>query len=183
MAEWDIIEKCWDKKYLYPIAESNNIPIPRTFFLDSISDLEKVSDRIKYPCILKPSTTIGFLEKLKANGRTLIIKDEKDLNAWKQRIILAGLGETPLILQEQIEGPPSNLYTITSYADKNSDIIAYSTGHKIRQYPPDAGTITAGGYRMNLRYMNWESSSSNLFIFTVFPILNLKKMKKMSHSN
>ena len=144
MAEWDIIEKCWNKKYLYPIAESNDIPIPRTFFLDSISDLEKVSGKIKYPCILKPSITIGFLEKLKANGRALVIEDEKDLNAWKQRIILAGLGETPLILQEQIEGPPSNLYTITSYADRNSEIVAYSIGHKIRQYPPDAGTITSG---------------------------------------
>lgn len=144
MAEWDVIEKCWNKKFLYPIAESNGIPIPKTFFLDSIGELDSVADQMTYPCILKPSITIGFLEKLKANGRALVINDKNELIFWKERIIQADLGKVPLILQEQIEGPPSGLFTITSYANKSSDIVAYSIGHKIRQYPPDAGTITSG---------------------------------------
>jgi len=144
MAEWDVIEKCWNKKYLYPIAESNGIPIPKTFFLDTAHELDSVADQIRYPCVLKPSITIGFLEKLKSNGRAIVIEDKKELAIWKERIIQADLGDVPLILQEQVEGPPTGLYTITSYANRNSDIIAYSTGHKIRQYPPDAGTITSG---------------------------------------
>lgn len=144
MSEWEIIEKCWNKNYLYPIAEANGIPIPKTFFVDNADKLKKISHEIMYPCIVKPSETIGFLEKLKANGRAIVIARYDELIFWVQRIHHAGLGDVPLIVQEQVEGPPTNLYTITSFADRNSEIVAYSIGYKIRQYPPDAGTITAG---------------------------------------
>ena len=144
MSEWDVIEKCWKKEYLYKISEENKIPIPKTFFINTISELDTISDEIPFPCILKPSITIGFMEKLQSKGRTIVITSKIELMYWKNRIEMAGMTDIPLIIQEHISGPPSNLYTITSYADKNSEIIAYSIGHKIRQYPPDAGTITSG---------------------------------------
>jgi predicted ATP-grasp superfamily ATP-dependent carboligase len=49
-----------------------------------------------------------------------------------------------LILQEKIEGTAKDLYTITLYANERTEILGYTTGYKIRQFPPEAGTIIAG---------------------------------------
>jgi predicted ATP-grasp superfamily ATP-dependent carboligase len=144
MSDWDVIEKCFNKTQLYKIAEENGIPVPKTFFLDTILDIEKIRDKIIFPCVLKPSIPIGFLEKLGSSGRTIVISNPAELKFWEKRIIQAKMINVPLIIQEQITGPVENLYTLTAYSNINADVIAYSTGHKIRQSPPDAGTILSG---------------------------------------
>jgi D-aspartate ligase len=157
MPDWDVIEKCWRKEYLYKIAKENSIPIPKTFFIKTLSELDNITLDIPFPCILKPSITIGFMEKLGSNGRTIVITSMKELTYWKQKIQHAGLTDISLILQAQIPGSPSNLYTITSYANKKSEIVAYSIGHKIRQYPPEAGTITSGEVENIPEVLEWGS--------------------------
>lgn len=144
MSEWEIIEKCWNKRKLYEIAQNNGIPCAKTYFIDNIYGLDAIIVDIQFPCVIKPEITIGFREKLESNGRTITVSSHQQLMHWRQQIIEKGLAETPLILQELIIGPITNLYTITSYSNKNSDITAYSIGHKIRQSPPDAGTILSG---------------------------------------
>lgn len=144
MSEWDVIEKCWNKKQLYKTAQENGIPVAKTYFVEKISDLDRVMNDIRFPCVIKPEITIGFMEKLGSKGRTITVSTHDQLIFWRNRLIERGLETTPLILQELVVGPITNLYTITSYSNTNADIIAYSIGHKIRQNPPDAGTIMSG---------------------------------------
>jgi D-aspartate ligase len=144
MSDWFVIDACSNKKKMYSIAEEHQIPYPKTYYLNNTNELDIYCDKIPYPCILKPSVTIGFLEKLGSPGRVLHCKNKEELYSWKLRIENAGLKNTEMVLQEFIEGGAENLYTITSYSNKEAKIIAYSTGHKIRQRPPDAGTIISG---------------------------------------
>lgn len=149
MSEWSIIEKCWNKRYLYDIAQKVGIPIAKTYFVERLSDFDVIANDIHFPCVIKPENTIGFREKLKSKGRTITISNYEQLMYWRKRIIDAELDNTPLIFQELIIGPVTSLYTITSYSNTNADIIAYSIGHKIRQTPPDAGTIVSGRVKHN----------------------------------
>lgn len=149
MSEWDVIEQCWNKKKLYEVAQDAGLPLPKTIFLNNILDLNENNLDLSFPCILKPEETIGFMEKLGSRGRTIPIDNLEQLIHWKKEIKKKGLDTVPLIIQERIEGPITNLYTITSYSNKNADIVAYSIGHKIRQSPPDAGTILSGRLKHN----------------------------------
>lgn len=144
MSTWDVIERCEDKAQLYNLATEAGIPHPKTITVNSINELEQYKDNLIYPCVLKPSITVGFMEILGSSGRTLYIKTAEELECWKNRINAVGLSNTPLILQELIPGGAENLYTLTAYSNIKGDILAYSTGHKIRQNPPDAGTIVSG---------------------------------------
>lgn len=84
------------------------------------------------------------MEKLKSDARTLVIRDHSNLKSWIEKIRRAGLDGIPLILQEQVSGATEDLYTFTAYSNTNANVVAYSIGYKIRQYPPIAGTIRCG---------------------------------------
>jgi predicted ATP-grasp superfamily ATP-dependent carboligase len=144
MSGWNIIENCINKTKLYKLAVEADVPCPETVFLNSISEVDKNIDNIRFPCVLKPAIIIGFQEKLQSPGRTIIIQSNKELEYWKKIIVERNLSDVPLIIQEMIIGGSENLYTLTSYSNREGDIIAYSTGHKIRQNPPNAGTIVSG---------------------------------------
>ncbi|HPM45807.1 MAG TPA: ATP-grasp domain-containing protein [bacterium] len=144
MSDWEIIKQCSDKTYMYKIAEENNIPYPKTLFLEKSSQFLKKEHSLKYPVILKPSVTIGFSEKLKSYGRSLEFKDQSSAENWIDKIRNAQLDDVPVVVQEMIPGGAENLFTFTSYSRKGGETVAYSTGHKIRQSPPHAGTIISG---------------------------------------
>jgi D-aspartate ligase len=148
MSEWEIIENCWNKRKLYEIAQENGIPCAKTYFIHNILELDALINEIRFPCVIKPEVNIGFKEIL-GSGPTITVSNYTQMIHWKKAIIEKGLGEVPLILQELIEGPITNLYTITSYSNNDADIVAYSTGYKIRQYPPVAGTIISGRVKDN----------------------------------
>ncbi len=144
MSNWEVIDKCSDKKKLYEFAIENNIPHPKTIFLDKLAEYKDKIDQISFPCILKPAIPVGFMEKMNSNKKVIRIENNEQLEIWTQRINEASLQNFPYIIQEYIDSGVENLYTITTYSNKTAEIIAYSTGHKIRQRPPDAGTIISG---------------------------------------
>lgn len=144
MSEWNVIESCTDKRKMYGIAERSGISCPRTFYLDDIADIKNIYEEIPYPCILKPVITLDFADKLKSKARVFNLHNREELENLVSRIINAGLRNREIVVQEYIPGGIETLYTITTYSDKNADIVAWSTGHKLRQRPPDAGTIISG---------------------------------------
>ena len=142
MSDWETIQTCSDKKLLYSFAEKNGIPFPKTYYLNNIHESENY--KFDFPIILKPTITVGFLEKLNLKRRTIKIFSIGDLKKWITKLEKSGLANMNYVIQEYIPGSIENLYTITSYSNKHGDIVAWSTGYKIRQRPPDAGTILSG---------------------------------------
>ena len=144
MSKWQTMEKVIDKSYLYPLAQKHDVSCPKTFIIDNIAELEKIREQIPYPCILKPAVTVGFTEKLGLKKKAVQVESPEEMVTLEKLIIAKKLDQTKLIIQEVIPGGVENLYTVTAYTDTAADILAYSIGYKIRQYPADAGTITAG---------------------------------------
>ena len=150
MSDWDIIEKCYDKEYLYNLCKKYDIPHPESYFPKNTLDIiEKIED-FNFPLILKPVETIGFMERLNWNSRNYIIQNANDLKDVVAQLNNVGFKDRRVILQEVISGDVRSLYTFTSYSNKKGKVVAWSIGHKLRQIPPEAGTISAGKVIPNL---------------------------------
>ncbi|WP_321421996.1 ATP-grasp domain-containing protein [uncultured Methanobacterium sp.] len=160
---------------MYETAQKNGIPCAKTYIIDSAHDIGEIDEHLTFPCIIKPATNIGFQKKLGSRGGTIPILDLNELIYWKKKIIEKGLGKEPLTIQEIIVGPTTNLYTITSYSDRSADIMAYSIGHKIRQFPPDAGTIISGRVKNNPEI--YELGKKTIKIMGYYGIANVEFKK------
>lgn len=153
---WKIIEKLYNKKYLYRIAEEYGIPYPKTIEIQSLKDLDYTESKLTFPCVIKPQLTVDQNEvhnsKIKLYHRTQTFDTFQNAIVWRNQMISEGI-DFPILIQEYIPGDATNLYTLTSFSDQIGDLIAGSIGHKLRQFPPEAGRITSGilRYDDNLR--------------------------------
>lgn len=141
MENWVDVEKCLDKSFLYKEAEKLGVPYPKTFLAGGSKEIMEASGELRYPILIKPSLTVGFSSVYK---KAIIANNDEELKEIRDDIDGLGLGDHELIMQEMIPGDPRNLYTFSSYSNKDGQVKAYSIGHKIRQSPPETGTITSG---------------------------------------
>ncbi len=141
-SRWSTLENLINKEKLYALAETIGIKKPRTYEVRNTQNIERITEQLGFPVIIKPSVTIGFTEVF--GKKVLIINSKQELLSFGAKLSTTIFSEKPLIIQEFIPGSVENLYTITSYTNRNHEIISYSIGHKIRQDPPFAGTITSG---------------------------------------
>lgn len=144
MSEWGLVEACLDKEKMYGLAGLANVLCPLSLFPKTTDEITSAAIGMTYPCIIKPATTVGFDLPQGWNGRSKVANNPQEVFRIAEQLDAAGHGTRPIIMQEQIPGGTESLYTFTSYSNKDGDVLAWSTGYKIRQYPPEAGTITAG---------------------------------------
>lgn len=144
MSEWQSVLDCTNKTLMYQKAEEQNVPIPKTFVCQSTDEIRAKRGEFPFPLLIKPVVTIGFTEKLGLGKKAVIVGSDQELEQLLVRMDEHDLSRTELILQEVIEGSAEQLYTISTYSGADGKIYAYSIGHKLRQTPPDAGTIRAG---------------------------------------
>lgn len=133
--EQSVIEMLIDKIGFYKYCQKENLPIPKTFFLNSKTDVEKAADELHYPAIFKPNyRSPQWVEKttikaFKVHDKEELINNYEKYNKW-------GDG---FIAQEWIEGPDSNHYTCNCYFNKDSKPLVTFVSRKIRQWPPRVG--------------------------------------------
>lgn len=163
---WEETLRLYNKKYLYRLAEEYGIPYPKTLELDSLKQLEMELDKITLPCVVKPQLTVAQNEvkdsKIKVYHRTQTFETKASAVEWTKAMLGAGL-DFPILLQEFIPGDATNLYTLTSYSDKEGKLVAGSIGYKLRQFPPEAGRITSGV----LHYDESLHKTGELFLKTI----------------
>lgn len=149
MSGWEVIEKLYDKEYLHDLCNVNKFPHPASYFFNSTDEINRRLFDFTFPLIIKPSETIGFMEKLGWAARNRIVHDASDLKNIVTEMENVGFHNRRIILQEVIPGEVSSLYTFTSYSSAKGKVIAWSIGHKLRQIPPAGGTISAGKVKPN----------------------------------
>lgn len=131
----DVIEMLIDKIAFYKYCIKEDLPIPKTFFLDSPEDLEKAVDELNYPAILKPNyrspkwVEHTMIKAFKIHDKHELINIYKKYKQW-------GDG---FVVQEWIEGPDSNHYTCNCYFNQDSKPLVTFVSKKIRQWPPQVG--------------------------------------------
>jgi D-aspartate ligase len=125
-----------NKKSFYEKCLSIDIALPRTFFPENIEDVNKISQKIRYPAIVKP--VHGHLTRNLLRGKKLIeVTSEKELIDWWAKLKQK---DSDSVLQEVIEGPESNIAVAGIYMDSKHCCKSLFTARKVRQYPPIYGS-------------------------------------------
>lgn len=141
--EWDIIEKLTIKDKLYKYCDELGVKYPKTFLCNK-HNIEGIKSHLKTPILVKPTEVVEFISAFPLEKRNMVFQDFEELESYLTEKFENGYKST-FILQEYIPGGIENLYTITTYSSKKDcDLKGVSIGHKLTQYPKEAGTITSG---------------------------------------
>lgn len=132
-SNWETTEKIVDKSITYDFAKALHIPVPATFVPEDTNEVRHIAREIKYPCLLKPASSHIFCQKfrvklIKVNSREELIKKYKTLS-----------GGGKLLIQEEIPGADSQIYSLGAVFSKKSEPLAVFLGRKLRQCPPHFG--------------------------------------------
>lgn len=132
----DVLEKLSNKVRFYDFADRVGLPIPKTRKLNSDEDVESAIATLRFPLAVKPpnSKDPEWLEHTHIKAFRANDANELRLIFHQYRHII-----TPLIVQEWIEGPESNLYACHCYISSEGEVLASFTSRKIRQWPPQTG--------------------------------------------
>jgi D-aspartate ligase len=134
------IAEIQDKRRLLERARTAGVPIPATFFPESLEEAEAAAGSLTYPAVLKPLTSyhwkrpevmreIGSVKAIQAAG------PEELIGAYRKVAHL-----TPeLMLQEIVPGEVDRLLTFLGYFGKDGVARAGCVRKKLRQYPAGFG--------------------------------------------
>lgn len=127
-----------DKRKAAKFAADNGIAAPRTWLLESLSDLDAHKDEFDYPMVLKPAVMHSFH---KIFGKKAYRCDSfEDLKAEAERVARK-FPINLLMAQEFLDGGPKNLYSYGCLADGGEPRAAV-IANRIRQNPYFFGNST-----------------------------------------
>jgi predicted ATP-grasp superfamily ATP-dependent carboligase len=118
------------KERLVKFAQEIDIPTPRTFIPESPFDLDKISDELPFPMIIKLRNDEDLY--LEPSARYALAKNRDDLRC--KYMTLHQLKPYPII-QEYIVGSGFGFFAITSFGKP----VAIFCHKRIREYPPTGG--------------------------------------------
>ncbi|OGB98566.1 hypothetical protein A2V82_05290 [candidate division KSB1 bacterium RBG_16_48_16] len=134
------VKMLMDKIDFIHFAQREGLPIPETYFLRNKNDAVEASQRLKYPCILKPPMKTPEWERntkakvYKANNASELLELYEKCSQWAEL----------LMVQQWVEGTDGCLYSFNGYFNKNSEPVVTFIARKIRQWPPETGTSCLG---------------------------------------
>ena len=130
-----------NKVSFYSYAAEHNLPIPKTFFIESQQEAERAARELNYPCVLKPRDSAArkwedetIHKAFKLNSGVELIATYEHYRCYTDCFVV----------QEWIEGDDSNLYSCNCYFDADSQPLATFVARKIRQWPPETGVSCLG---------------------------------------
>jgi len=132
--DFNTLIKIMDKNYQYKTAEKLGIRVPKSECVNNSGDLAKL-DNINFPALVKGLEGKEFFRTF---GKQV-------LNVSSRKEILDILDQLPVgkvIVQEQIVGDESNLYSYCCYMDPEGEVKCQFTGRKLHQYPREFGTCS-----------------------------------------
>lgn len=113
------------------------LPHPATRPLKSVEDLDVVSDATLENSFLKPVHSQQFFARF--GVKAFRIAGRSDAQDRLRECIGAGF---QVLLQEYIQGPPTNHYFIDGFVDRDGVVRALFARRRLRMSPPDFGNST-----------------------------------------
>jgi len=132
--DFNIVEKLLNKRRFYETIDQLNIPHSETYIPRNESELEAISKKIVYPCILKPVHSDYFRSDFKM--KLFMVKSKEEL---LQKYGLSMLKNHEVIVQEIIPGGVRDHYGFNAYYDKNGEPNGSIMYRRIREFPHNVG--------------------------------------------
>jgi len=127
----DIMATAQDKSRTFEFAQKFNIPIPRTFTLNNIDEIDDIAKKISYPCVIK-KTNYNESGVVYCNNKDELIKNYYLL--YRKRKAKMSLP----IVQEYITGPGMGYYGLYD----NGKCVGYFMHQRIHEFPITGGAST-----------------------------------------
>ena len=131
VASYETIMKGRDKMQTIKIATENNIPCPKTYFVED-SNIEKMKSEIEFPIVIKPCESSGARGAQYISSSEELIVIHKRLSSMYSRFLI----------QEYIPYDNGCAYNVSLLLDEDSKLKAIFTLRKIRSYPVNGGPTT-----------------------------------------
>jgi len=130
---WEVIQNVHIKKNTYQLAEKHGIPIPTTYYPDSLEDLVELS--LNYPAVIKPSIRDNFYSKVKTKAYRVNNKEEL---VKTYEYVCSIIEPSEILVQEFIPGGPKHLYSFCPFF-KEGEVVTSIMARRARQHPMDFG--------------------------------------------
>ncbi|MCW8961646.1 MAG: hypothetical protein OQK29_08785 [Ignavibacteriaceae bacterium] len=127
----DIMATAQDKSKTFEFAQKFNIPIPRTFTLNNVDEINDIAEKISYPCVIK-KTNYNESGVIYCNNKDELI--ENYYQFYRKRKAKMSLP----IVQEYIIGPGMGYYGLYD----NGKCVGYFMHQRIHEFPITGGAST-----------------------------------------
>lgn len=131
--EWDTTQWLWDKRKTYSLAKDLGIPTPRTWYPNSVDELEQVTG--DPPFVIKPAIKEHFLYVTKVKAWRA--NDRTELRRFFQRAA-SHVGPGEVMVQELIPGGGTQQFAYCSFFKDRRAVGSMVVG-RCRQHPPEFG--------------------------------------------
>jgi len=155
LVDEDIMAIAQDKRKTFEFAQKFNIPIPLTFNLNTVDEINDLAKKISYPCVIK-KTNYNESGVIYCNNKNELIENYSLLCRKRN-----GKMSLPIV-QEYIVGPGAGYYGLYD----NGKCVGYFMHQRIHEFPITGGASTLAksvfdtelkilGDKL-LRNMNWH---------------------------
>ena len=131
---WEITRRFIEKERTYALADQVGVPIPRTSVPRSTEDVERHSEELGFPLLVKPSQGHRFMARF--DRKMVEARDLRQALEWYRRSTAAGL---EVVLQEIIPGPDGAGANYNAYFWDGQPLAEF-TARKVRNSPPRFGS-------------------------------------------
>lgn len=136
----ELVRAMIDKKELFFLAKTNDIPTPDTAFPQSETDVLELARAMSFPLMVKG---IDGLRLEARTGKKMVRVDDAD-ELMQQYRLLEDPEQPNLMLQEFIPGGDDSVWMFNGYFDQSSECLMGFTGKKLHQCPPYRGATSLG---------------------------------------
>lgn len=139
-----------NKGSLMQVANSLGIPIPNTYYIEDLSMLHQIADKIEFPAVIKLRETSSSI------GLSYVNSKEELISKYKETVLMYGLSPSgyPLI-QEYVVGDGYGVSVLFN----QGDLRAKFTHKRLREYPISGGPST---YRISVKEPKMEDIATRL---------------------
>lgn len=132
----DILESISDKYKQYELALNAGIPVPKTFCVSNMDQLQGIKDQIPFPAFIKGVDVTEWRGNIGPAIKGFTVRDENELYTTCRMVF--GHGVRGLI-QELIEGPDTSHYKASCYVSSKGEVLLAFGLQKLRQQPVNYG--------------------------------------------
>ena len=133
IASYESMQIASDKNETIKFAQDNDIPIPETIYPNSIKEVEKISNEIEYPVVIKAPEECGSV-KYASSAKELINLYKHTCDTYESQI---AKGKFPQI-QEYIRGDGYGFFALFNHGEPRA-LFAHK---RLHEYPPTGGPST-----------------------------------------
>ncbi len=150
MAPIKVVEILVDKIRFYDTLCKFGIPHAKTDVPENMAEVRKISQKLDYPCILKPVQSTSFVAKF--GNKCLKASSAEELVDVYRKV---SCEEDDIIVQKELIG--TERYLVNMYFDRNSNLKAACCYQKLRIQPIDFGNASSC-------FTVWEAGAVNLAV-------------------